>query len=89
MADITEQQVRVRVAEILDEGVHVAVQRFPSGAMSVTLDTGTHTAVLDGHPDSGWGWSVDEGEDEGFSGHGDTAPTLDTALEGIRDRLAG
>lgn len=89
MADITENHVRVRVAEILGDGVHVAVERLPSGAMSITLDTGTHTAALDGHPDSGWGWSVDEGEDEGFSGHADTADTLDSALERIRDALRG
>ncbi|MBC3840132.1 hypothetical protein GXW82_07895 [Streptacidiphilus sp. 4-A2] len=87
MADITEKQIRVRVAEILGEGVHVAVEPHPGGAMSVTLDTGAHTAALDGHPDSGWGWSVDQGEDEGFSGHADTAPTLQAALELIRDSL--
>ena len=87
MADITEKQVRVHVAEILGNAVHVAVERLPGGAMSVTLDTGTHTATLDGHPDSGWGWSVDEGEDEGYSGHANTAATLDAALDGIRGIL--
>ena len=87
MADITDEQVRARVGALLGEGVHVGVERRPGGAMSVTVDTGTHTAVLDGHPDSGWGWSVDEGEDEGFSGHANTAATLDAALDGIRGIL--
>lgn len=87
MAALTQQQVRVRVAEILGDSVHVDVEQFPSGTMSVTLDTGSHTAVLDGHPDSGWGWTVDAGEDDGFSGHENTSPTLDAALDGIRDAL--
>ncbi|QMU77562.1 hypothetical protein GXW83_19560 [Streptacidiphilus sp. PB12-B1b] len=87
MAALTQQQVRVRVAEILGDSVHVDVEQFPSGTMSVTLDTGTRTAVLDGHPDSGWGWTVDAGEDDGFSGHQNTSPTLDAALDGIRETL--
>ncbi|MCD0483633.1 hypothetical protein LO771_14825 [Streptacidiphilus sp. ASG 303] len=66
----------------------VDVIEFPAGNLSITLGAGTHTATIDGHPDSGWGLSVDPGEDEGFSGHEETAATLEEALRRVRAAFA-
>ncbi len=36
----------------------------------------------------GYGWTVAPGEDDGYTGHDEIAPTLDDALEAVRAAFA-
>ncbi|MEU3606278.1 hypothetical protein AB0E83_12605 [Streptomyces sp. NPDC035033] len=83
----TERTARDTIARVLGADVHADVTTFPGGNLAITLTTGEHTATVDGHDSSGWGWTVDPGTDDGFTGHEDVADTLEAALAGIRDRL--
>ncbi|MCX4552977.1 hypothetical protein OG204_01815 [Streptomyces sp. NBC_01387] len=83
----TEQEARDTIRRVLGD-THPDVKEFPAGNLSVTVHVGRHAATIDGHPETGWGWTVDPGEDDGFSGHELTAPTLEAALQAIRDTVA-
>ncbi|GAA2141102.1 hypothetical protein GCM10009760_24980 [Kitasatospora kazusensis] len=39
-------------------------------------------------PVSGYGWTVDPGEDDGYTGHDEIAPTPEDALEAVRSAFA-
>ncbi|WNI20427.1 glyoxalase/bleomycin resistance/dioxygenase family protein [Streptomyces sp. ITFR-16] len=82
---MTEQEARTAVQQVLGETAHPEVTVYPAGNVSLTVRLGAHVATVDGHPESGWGWTLDPGEDVGFSGHDDTAPTLEAALTAARD----
>ncbi|WP_328914299.1 MULTISPECIES: hypothetical protein [unclassified Streptomyces] len=83
----TEQEARDAIHHAFGDTAHADVTAFPSGTLSITLRKGGHAATIDGHPESGWGWTVDPADDEGFSGHENTAPTLDEALGAVRAAL--
>ncbi|WP_326599323.1 hypothetical protein [Streptomyces sp. NBC_01803] len=82
-----DQTVQDAVRRVLGEGAHAHITRFPGGNLSITVTSRGHTATIDGHPGTGWGWSVDPGEDEGFSGHEQMAETLDGALLSVRGTI--
>ena len=82
-----EAEARAAVRHAFGDTVTADIRSFPAGNLSITIRKDRHTATLDGHPDSGWGWSVDPGDDEGFSGHTDTAATLAGALAAIRSLI--
>ncbi|MER5640711.1 hypothetical protein ABT095_27650 [Kitasatospora sp. NPDC002227] len=79
----TEDETRDAVHRILGD-VHLELTEFPGGNISLTVSDDHHSATVDGHPVSGYGWTVDPGEDDGFTGHDEIAPTLEDALEAVR-----
>jgi hypothetical protein len=79
-----ESTIRGAVNEVFGGAAGMEIIGLPPDRFAVTLHTDGHTATMDGSEESGWGWTVDPGEDEGFSGHGDTSPTLAEALLAIR-----
>ncbi|WP_329165872.1 hypothetical protein OHB49_40210 [Streptomyces sp. NBC_01717] len=83
----TEQEARDAIRHAFGDTAHVEVETFPGGNLSITITKGKHAATIDGHPESGWGWTVDPGEDDGFSGHENVATTLDEALADVRAAL--
>ncbi|MGK5533616.1 hypothetical protein [Streptomyces sp. URMC 129] len=83
----TDQTVHEAVRRVLGEDAHADIVRFPGGNLCITVTSRGHTATIDGHPETGWGWTVDPGEDEGFSGHDRTAGTLDAALRDVHARI--
>lgn len=83
----TEQEARDAIHHTFGESAHAEVTAFPAGNLSITLTKGEHAATIDGHPESGWGWTIDPADDEGFSGHENTADTLDEALADVRAGL--
>lgn len=60
------------------------IQPFSSGAVSITVRTPDHVAVMDGTPEGEWGFSVDPDEAEAFTGHHDVAENFLAALGTIR-----
>ncbi|MFE2555986.1 hypothetical protein ACFXGT_08110 [Streptomyces sp. NPDC059352] len=85
----TEQAVRAAVDRVLGPAAQtIHVITFPGGNASLTITIGEHTAVLDGEDSSGWGWTVDPGTDDGFTGHEQVADTLEAALTQIRQQLS-
>lgn len=85
MPDHTE--IRETIRRLLGSDAHADVKTFDSGAMAVTIHTGTHTIVIDGQDATGWGWSIDPKEQESFTGHTATAPTFGHALADAHDAL--
>ncbi|MFF3861372.1 hypothetical protein [Streptomyces sp. NPDC002209] len=83
----TEQSARDTVRRVLGEAAHADVTAFPAGNLSISLHSGEHTATIDGDDSSGWGWTVDPGTDDGFTGHEDVAPTLEEALTDVRGKI--
>ncbi|MFJ6214716.1 hypothetical protein ACIQGZ_15490 [Streptomyces sp. NPDC092296] len=83
-----KQTAQDAVHAILGDTARAEIQEFPGGNLSLTIHSGAHSATIDGHPDTGWGWTVDPGEDDGFTGHEETAPTLEDALCAVRDAVA-
>ncbi|MEU9304089.1 hypothetical protein [Streptomyces sp. NPDC048269] len=83
----TEQIARDAVRRILGDTAHADVTTFPGGNLSISVHSGDHTATIDGDDSSGWGWTVDPGTDDGFTGHEDVAETLDDALIGVRGEI--
>ncbi|WP_441249427.1 hypothetical protein [Kitasatospora sp. McL0602] len=81
------QSAREAVRRVLGE-VHTEITEFPAGNVAVTVSSDRHSATIDGHPDTGYGWTVDPGEDDGFTGHDELAPTLDDALKAVRAAFA-
>ncbi|MFI1654803.1 hypothetical protein ACH4ZU_07660 [Streptomyces sp. NPDC020472] len=58
--------------------------RWPSYRQRI----GGTTRVIDGHSETGWGWSIDPDETSESAGHDRTADTLDDALHAARTALA-
>ncbi|WNI20568.1 hypothetical protein [Streptomyces sp. ITFR-16] len=83
----TEDDARAAILHAFGDSATVHIESFPAGNLSITLARGGHTATIDGHPDSGWGWTVDPVEDDGFTGHENTAPSLDEALAALHAAL--
>ncbi|WP_330177066.1 hypothetical protein OG875_28330 [Streptomyces sp. NBC_01498] len=83
----TEREAHDAVRHAFGDSAHAEVTAFPAGNVSITLTKGEHAATIDGHPESGWGWTVDPGDDDGFSGHENTADSLDEALADVRAAL--
>ncbi|MEU9111117.1 hypothetical protein AB0D04_04755 [Streptomyces sp. NPDC048483] len=83
------QQARDLVRSVFGEQVHAEVTDFPGGNLSITVISGQHAATIDGHPDTGWAYSIDPAEDDGFTGHDKSAETLEEALRGIHEWFAG
>ncbi|MFE6225513.1 MULTISPECIES: hypothetical protein [unclassified Streptomyces] len=83
----TEQNARDAITRILGADAHADVTSFPGGNLAIRITAGEHTATVDGHDSSGWGWTVDPGTDEGFSGHEEVADTLEAALTHVREQL--
>ncbi|MEV7723579.1 hypothetical protein AB0P15_02450 [Streptomyces sp. NPDC087917] len=83
----SEQTARETVRRVLGDTAHADVTTFPGGNLSIGVHRGEHTATIDGDDASGWGWTVDPGTDDGFTGHEDVAETLEAALLGVRGRF--
>ncbi|MEU0406195.1 hypothetical protein ABZ318_39620 [Streptomyces sp. NPDC006197] len=81
-------EARSAAAHILGPGAAIKTVTLPGGNVSLTVVLEGHTLVVDGHPETGWGWSIDPDEASGFTGHDRTADTLDDALHGARTALA-
>ena len=86
---MTEETARQAVRAVFGDAVTVDVTTLAGGRMSLTVRGHRHTASLDGAEGSVWGWTVDPGEDEGVTGHANTAESLDEALRGVRDAIGG
>ncbi|WP_371793052.1 glyoxalase/bleomycin resistance/dioxygenase family protein [Streptomyces sp. NBC_01471] len=82
---MTEQEALDTVRQTLGGAARAEAKMFPAGNLSITVHTGGHAATIDGHPETGWAWTLDPGEDDGFSGHDQTAPNLEAALAAVRD----
>jgi hypothetical protein len=85
---MTEQEARDTIRQVLGDAAHAEVKEFPAGNLSITVHVGGHAATIDGHPETGWAWTLDPGEDDGFSGHDQTAPSLEVALAAVRDETS-
>lgn len=85
----TAETARDAVRRVLGEEAHADVTTFPAGNLAIRVTSGEHTATIDGDDSSGWGWTVDPGTDDGFTGHELIAPTLDEALGGVRETIGG
>lgn len=83
----TENDARNAIRHAFGNTAAISIESFPAGNLSITISKGGHAATIDGHLDSGWGWSIDPAEDDGFTGHENTAPTLDEALAAIHTAL--
>ncbi|SEE24992.1 hypothetical protein [Streptomyces sp. TLI_105] len=81
-------EARSAAAHILGPGAAIETATHPGGSLSLTVTLGDHTVVIDGHPETGWGWSIDPDEASGSAGHDRTADTLDDALHAARTALA-
>ncbi len=81
---MTEETARQAVRTVFGDTAAVDVIEFPQGRLSLTVRGSAHTATVDGSEGSGWGWTVDPGEDEGVAGHANTAASLQEALLEIR-----
>ncbi|MCX4749351.1 hypothetical protein OG455_28235 [Kitasatospora sp. NBC_01287] len=79
----TEQTTRDAVRRVLGD-VHTEVTEFPGGNVAIAVSGAAHSATIDGHPDTGYGWTTDPGEDDGCTGHERIAATLDDALAAVR-----
>ncbi|WP_051798822.1 hypothetical protein [Streptomyces sp. NRRL S-337] len=84
---MTPQQARDLVRSVFGDGIHAEVTGFPGGNLSLALCGSRHSATVDGHPDTGWAYTVDPGEDDGFTGHDRAADTLEEALRAIHGTL--
>ncbi|MFD9540782.1 hypothetical protein [Streptomyces sp. NPDC060022] len=84
---ITEQEARAAIRHALGDVASIDIETFPAGNLSITITKGEHAATIDGHTESGWGWSIDPVEDDGFSGHENTADTLEEVLVSIHAAL--
>ncbi|MFD7256701.1 glyoxalase/bleomycin resistance/dioxygenase family protein [Streptomyces sp. NPDC059874] len=82
-----EGTARDAVSRILGDAARAEVHVFPGGNMSITITLGRHTAMVDGEDATGWGWSVDPGPAEGFTGHDHGADSLEDALRGVRGKI--
>lgn len=83
----TAHDVREAVRRVLGDSARATVETFSAGTIALTVHIGTHTATIDGHPATGYGWTLDPGEDGGFTGHANQAETLDDALHQVRAAL--
>ncbi|WP_405674866.1 glyoxalase/bleomycin resistance/dioxygenase family protein [Streptomyces sp. NBC_01511] len=83
----TQQEARDAIRHAFGDTAHAKVTAYPAGNVSITLTRGEHTATIQGHPENGWGWSVDPADDAGFTGHDNTTATLNEALAGVRAAL--
>lgn len=86
---MTEQTARQAVRAVFGDSVTVDVTTLAGGRMSLTVRGPRHTASLDGAEGGMWGWTVDPGEDEGVTGHANTAESLEEALRGVRAAIGG
>ncbi|WP_051877432.1 hypothetical protein [Streptomyces natalensis] len=82
------QQARDLVRSVFGDRVHAEVTGFPGGNLSLAIAGSRHSATIDGHPDTGWAYTVDPAEDDGFTGHDQAAETLEEALRDIHGKLA-
>ncbi|MET9605266.1 hypothetical protein ABZZ17_09375 [Streptomyces sp. NPDC006512] len=84
----TEQSAREAVRRILGETARADITAFPAGSVSITIHSGDHYASISGATDSGWGWEVDPGCDNGFTGYPNVVGALDEALLAVREQFA-
>ncbi|MFG2894929.1 VOC family protein [Streptomyces sp. NPDC048248] len=83
----TEQSARAAVRSVLGDDAQAEVTVFPAGNLSLTVTCGRHVATIDGDDATAWGWSVDPGTDDGFTGHEETAESLEEALIAVRGKI--
>ncbi|MFF4647453.1 VOC family protein [Streptomyces sp. NPDC001389] len=82
-----DHSTRETIRRILGDA-QADITEFPSGNLSITVHSGDHTATIDGAPESGWGWTVDPGTDDGFTGHENVADDLEAALLAVRGQFS-
>lgn len=83
------EQARELVHAVFGARTHAEVTGFPGGNLSLAITGSRHSATVDGHPDTGWAYSIDPAEDDGYTGHDRAADTLEEALRDIREQLVG
>ncbi|WP_328929764.1 hypothetical protein OG429_37760 [Streptomyces sp. NBC_00190] len=82
-----ELTAREAVRRILGDAAQTDVRVHPGGNMSITITVGRRAAMIDGEDATGWGWSLDPGPAEGFTGHDHTAEGIEEALRGVRGKI--
>ncbi|MFD5211549.1 VOC family protein [Streptomyces anulatus] len=83
----TAQEAQTAIHHAFGDTAHTDIKTLPAGNLAITITKGDHAATIDGHDSSGWGWTVDPADDDGFTGHENIAATLDEALTSIRAAL--
>ncbi|MGW2837324.1 VOC family protein [Streptomyces sp. NPDC001493] len=83
----TAQDAQTAIRHAFGDAAHADITTLPAGNLAITLTKGDHAATIDGHDDSGWGWTVDPADDDGFTGHENIAASLDEALTAVRAAL--
>lgn len=85
---ITADQARTILSDILGQLGDVDITEHTSGALSITVHTGLHVAVIDGSTSGQWGLSVNPDDSSAFAGHDHVADSLDEIARLARTALA-
>ncbi|MET9706820.1 glyoxalase/bleomycin resistance/dioxygenase family protein [Streptomyces griseus] len=83
----TAQEARAAIHHAFGDTARTDIKTLPAGNLAITINKGNHAATIDGHDSSGWGWTVNPAQDDGFTGHENVAATLDEALTSVRAAL--
>ncbi|MBD3550874.1 glyoxalase/bleomycin resistance/dioxygenase family protein [Streptomyces sp. SP18CM02] len=83
----TADEARTAIHHAFGDTAHTDIKTLPAGNLAITITKGDHAATIDGHDSSGWGWTIDPADDDGFTGHDTIAPTLNEALTNVRAAL--
>ncbi|MFE7485438.1 glyoxalase/bleomycin resistance/dioxygenase family protein [Streptomyces sp. NPDC057552] len=83
----TAQDARKAIHHTFGDTAHSDIRTLPAGNLAITITKNGHAATIDGHDGTGWGWTIDPAEGDGFTGHENISPTLDEALTSVRAAL--